>query len=143
MFKKIFTKDNIIAFFVIVFIIVLGTSIGLSSLKKQEQVKERKVSQNPIFSLNFKTEQTGSYFSNFFYGYGTLENKEYYVVYVEESDGGLKLTKYPVEKSKIYPQLDENTAPYVEITSNGYGTIVEIKLYIPENSVQSEYKITE
>lgn len=37
----------------------------------------------------------------------------------------------------------ENETAYAEVSVNGYGIVVGVKMYVPENAIQTEYSFTE
>lgn len=50
----------------------------------------------------------------------------------------IKLVKFEAEKTVIYETLTSNNA-YAEISTNGWGYTTEIKLYVPQDTIQTEY----
>jgi hypothetical protein len=85
-------------------------------------------------SVAYNSETTG----NFALGFGSINNKEYYVCYEILSDGGIKLIKLEADKTTIYETLTDNEA-YAEISTNGWGSTTETKLYVPKDTIQTDY----
>ena len=47
----------------------------------------------------------------------------------------------PREKTIIYETLKQDEQAYAEVTSNGWGEITEIKLYVPENTIEKQINL--
>lgn len=97
-----------------------------------------------LASISLDSQLEGEYHggSRFRYGYGYINEQMYYVVYEVLSDGGLYLSKLDAEKTIIYETLPEGETAYVEVKRNGFGRIVENKLYVPDGSICREYDLS-
>lgn len=97
-----------------------------------------KIKTETILSAKLDNETNGS----FILGFGSFKNKEYYVVYKVNEDGGKQLTKYNVEDTTIYDNLSEGEQTYAEVTYNKNGTIIEVKLYLPKETIKENYDLS-
>lgn len=100
-----------------------------------------KVEKTYIVGIKRESETKGKAVSLFYYGFGSLSSTDYYVVYAVQEDGGLLLTKYRCDEVPLYPVLSDDEKPYYEVTYAETGRLMSKKLYIPEDSMQVEYKI--
>lgn len=89
-------------------------------------------------SVNNRSSQAG----NFFLGCGRVGKVDYYVCYEINSDGGIKLIKLDTEKTTIYEKLEDSETAYAEISKKGWGDIVAIKMYLPKNTIKTEYDLS-
>lgn len=105
---------------------------GLSDVKKQGE--EVTVSTVSLRSINYQNVLEGS----FTLGCGKLDGQDYYTCYQVLDDGGLKLIKFKAEQTVIYETLTQGDA-YAEISVDGWGFTKEIKLYVPQDTIQTEY----
>ena len=105
---------------------------GLSDVGKQGN--EVSVSTVDLRSINYQNVLEGS----FTLGCGKLDGQDYYTCYQVLDDGGLKLVKFEAEKTVIYETLTSDNA-YAEISTDGWGYTKEIKLYVPQDTIQTEY----
>lgn len=104
----------------------------LSDVKKQGE--EVTVSTVALRSINYQNVLEGS----FLLGCGKLDGQDYYTCYQVLDDGGLKLIKFKSEQTVIYETLTSGDA-YAEISVDGWGFTKEIKLYVPQDTIQTEY----
>lgn len=104
----------------------------LSDVKKQGE--EVTVSTVSLRSINYQNVLEGS----FTLGCGKLGGQDYYTCYQVLDDGGLKLIKFEAEQTVIYETLTSGDA-YAEISVDGWGFTKEIKLYVPQDTIQTEY----
>lgn len=105
---------------------------GLSDVGKLGD--EVSVSTVDLRSINYQNVLEGS----FTLGCGKLDGQDYYTCYQVLDDGGLKLVKFEAEKTVIYETLTSGNA-YAEISTDGWGYTKEIKLYVPQDTIQTEY----
>lgn len=105
---------------------------GLSDVGKLDD--EVSVSTVDLRSINYQNVLEGS----FTLGCGKLDGQDYYTCYQVLDDGGLKLVKFEAEKTVIYETLTSGNA-YAEISTDGWGYTKEIKLYVPQDTIQTEY----
>lgn len=105
---------------------------GLSDVGKLGD--EVSVSTVDLRSINYQNVLEGS----FTLGCGKLDGQDYYTCYQVLDDGGLKLVKFDAEKTVIYETLTSGNA-YAEISTDGWGYTKEIKLYVPQDTIQTEY----
>ena len=80
-------------------------------------------------------------FRGFIVGKGSISQNEYYVAYQILEDGGKQLVKLDADKTIIYDNLDNETAPYVEYGKNKFGDIIAIKLSVPQETIVQEYNL--
>jgi hypothetical protein len=85
-------------------------------------------------SINYQNVSEGV----FILGSGKLDGQDYYTCYQVLDDGGLKLIKFEGEKTVIYETLTSGDA-YAEMSIDGWGDTKEVKLYVPQNTIQKEY----
>ena len=124
------------------FALILFFSIILLNIAKNdfiEPAQEISTETVPLRAINLGNQASGS----FVFGCGSLGNENYYVCYEVLEDGGLKLTKYKTSVTIIYETLKENETAYAEVSINGHGKVVGVKMYVPENAIQTEYSFTE
>lgn len=105
---------------------------GLSDVGKLGD--EVSVSTVDLRSINYQNVLEGS----FTLGCGKLDGQDYYTCYQVLDDGGLKFVKFEAEKTVIYETLTSGNA-YAEISTDGWGYTKEIKLYVPQDTIQTEY----
>lgn len=89
-------------------------------------------------SVDLQTQLNGS----FTYGRGSIQEKEYYVVYEVQEDGGLVLEKYSATDTVLYPILDKGSRPYVEKDLTKYDRVIQYRMYIPKNSIEKKYDLS-
>lgn len=46
-----------------------------------------------------------------------------------------------VHKTKIYDTLDEGSSAYAEVDTNGLGLILEVRLFVPQNTITKEINL--
>jgi hypothetical protein len=127
----------IISIFVIAFFVAVIELIT-SSVEESEKLENYETVETVyIQSINFETDISG--YKRFLIGSGKIQEKNYYYVYLLQSDGGIKLTKYNADNTVIYQTVKENERSYAEITRDRLDKITEVKLYVPENSIIENY----
>lgn len=78
----------------------------------------------------------------FVMGSGNIETKEVYTAYQIMNDGGKKYYTMDRDITTIYENLDTNATAYAEIYRKGIiNTIVQIKLYVPQNTIIQEINV--
>lgn len=92
------------------------------------------VSTVNLRSINYQNVSEGA----FILGCGKLDGRDYYTCYQVLDDDGLKLIKFDAEITVIYETLTSSDA-YAEISVDGWGFTKEVKLYVPQNTIQKEY----
>lgn len=139
-------KEKILLYGGLLIAIIMLANIVYTSIIKpiediatshQSQIAEVIITTNEIQSVVINESIKGT----FVLGIGTVSDRRYYVAYEVQEDGGLRLVQLDAEITTIYQTLTENETPYVEYYSNGYNTIKEIKLYVPENTIQQNYDL--
>ena len=122
-------------------LLVVCVTISVSLLKRDvfDPAKEISTETVQLRTINLDNQTSGP----FVFGCGSLKNNSYYACYEVLEDGGLKLAQYPTSVTIIYETLKENETAYAEVSVNGLGKVVGVKMYIPENSIQTEYSFTE
>ena len=58
-----------------------------------------------------------------------------YCCYRKLDDGGLQYYEFEVDKTTVYETLQSGSQAYVEVVTNGYGNIIEYKLYVPKDTI--------
>ncbi|BAL01872.1 hypothetical protein OBV_p-00170 (plasmid) [Oscillibacter valericigenes Sjm18-20] len=91
-----------------------------------------------IKSISYQTETSGS----FALGFGSIDNAEYYVCYEVLEDGGVKLLKLDASKTTIYETLEKDESAYVNMEVNKLGETKNINLYVPKDTIQTQYDLT-
>ena len=78
----------------------------------------------------------------FVMGSGNVETKEVYTAYQIMNDGGKKYYTMDRDITTIYENLDTNATAYTEIYRKGIiNAIVQIKLYVPQNTIIQEINV--
>ena len=68
--------------------------------------------------------------------------EQYYTVFKVLEDNSKKLFITPADITKIYDTLGlDIESPYMEVDTNGFGTVVEVRLYIPKDSIKENYDV--
>ncbi len=62
------------------------------------------------------------------------ENK-HYSFFCDSEDVGMKFFAFDAEKTLIYDSLPEGEKPYAELVEDKEGTLVQVRMYIPEGSL--------
>jgi hypothetical protein len=91
-----------------------------------------------IISITYKEQTQGS----FVLGYGHIDQEEYYVCYQKQTDNGVSLLKLPTKNTVLYPVLSQTEQPYAILTYNNINYLVSAKIYIPENTIHTEYNLS-
>lgn len=123
-----------------IFIAVQDLGNGLEEIAEKE--REIHTETFPLQSINTTTRTSGSSFHYFTYGVGQLNEKDYYVAYRIFEDGGKELYKMNAANTRIYETLDVDAQAYVEVDTNGYGTIMAYRLYVPQGSIEQKYDLS-
>ena len=89
--------------------------------------------ERKIASVYNDKEISGS----FLLGSGYINEREYYFAFVKREDGGLIRANFPANVTIIYEGYQE---PYaiIEYYANTY---LNVKLYVPSNTIIKEFKI--
>jgi len=78
----------------------------------------------------------------FVMGSGNIKTKEVYTAYQIMNDGGKKYYTMDRDITTIYENLDTNATAYAEIYRKGlFNVIVQIKLYVPQDTIIQEINI--
>lgn len=102
-----------------------------------QQAREENVETCALQGIAYQEQSTGS----FALGFGSIKNKSYYVCYQILDDGGLNLLRLPADKTVRYEILDADDEAYAEISKNGLGEYMSIKLYVPKDTAQVDYDL--
>jgi hypothetical protein len=79
---------------------------------------------------------------SFVLGTGMLNGESYYIAYEIQSDGGKILKKYDADSVIVYDTLEHGDTPYLKKSISGFlGTNVEIKLYVPKDTIDKNLDI--
>ncbi|MDR0920522.1 MAG: hypothetical protein LBM93_14950 [Oscillospiraceae bacterium] len=90
-------------------------------------IKTPKISNSESDIISFSTENTA---------FTIGKDSKYFLVYSEsDSEGGINLQKYDIEKTTIFKTLSENDTPYSKVKTNKKTGIVKAELFVPENTI--------
>ncbi len=92
---------------------------------------ERNIEKVELYSI----ENTDTISGSFFLGSGKINETKYYCCYRKLDDGGLQYYEFEVDKTTVYETLQSGSQAYVEVVTNGYGSIIEYKLYVPKDTI--------
>lgn len=118
----------ILMLLVSVWIICYGKEVFTST---QRLDNERNIEKVELYSI----ENTNTISGSFFLGRGTINETKYYCCYRKLDDGGLQYYEFEVDKTTVYETLQSGSQAYVEVVTNGYGSIIEYKLYVPKDTI--------
>lgn len=133
---KIGKIDKIVGVICYVGILLACFGVIYTSLFSENKFDKDKVSVSTVNlrSINYQNVSEGA----FILGCGKLDGRDYYTCYQVLDDDGLKLIKFDAEITVIYETLTSSDA-YAEISVDGWGFTKEVKLYVPQNTIQKEY----
>lgn len=106
---------------------------GMQDIQRLEN--ERNIEKIELYSI----ENTDTISGSFFLGSGTINETKYYCCYRKLDDGGLQYYEFEVDKTTVYETLQSGSQAYVEVVTNGYGSIIECKLYVPKDTIVGEW----
>lgn len=118
----------ILMLLVSVWIIYYGKEVFTST---QRLDNERNIEKVELYSI----ENTDTISGSFFLGSGKINETKYYCCYRKLDDGGLQYYEFEVDKTTVYETLQSGSQAYVEVVTNGYGSIIEYKLYVPKDTI--------
>lgn len=118
----------ILMLLVSVWIIYYGKEVFTST---QRLDNERNIEKVELYSI----ENTDTISGSFFLGSGKINETKYYCCYRKLDDGGLQYYEFEVDKTTVYETLQSGSQAYVEVVTNGYGNIIEYKLYVPKDTI--------
>ena len=78
-----------------------------------------------------------TYEGSFVLGTGTVKEKEYITAYQLTEDGGKRYYKMDKSLTTVYETLKGDEQAYAIISKNG-SSVTDIKLYVPENTINRE-----
>lgn len=134
--------------FVVLFTILIKTGIDDTKTFKEEmeriELEEQRIETRVVqlYSINLNNQTEGEMKGKFILGSGSVkektEEKYYYVAYQILDNGGKILFKMPADVTIIFDILESDASAYAEVDENALG-IQEVRLFIPENTIQQEY----
>lgn len=127
---------GIIICIVLVGILASGVKGSYNILKDAENNTSTEII--PLAAIETKSDIAG----RFYLGHANIEETPYYYCYRVNKDSSKELYKMPMDKTKIYETLSPDKQAYAEETRNDLGTITDIKLYVPVNTIQEEYNLS-
>ena len=141
--KKISDKIWMIIFYVLLFltviVVVAGGIYAFSNFRSGISDVKSKTDELTVETVQLRSVAYHNSLSGCFsLGFGTLNGHDYYVCYEVLEDDGIKLLKLDADKTVIYDTITDGEA-YAEIESNGWGIVQSIKLYVPTDTIQTEY----
>lgn len=93
-----------------------------------------------VRSLGVKDEKSAKAITVFSIGYGEYREKRYYVVCVEQDDGGYKIKKLEMNSVKLYFDVRDTDGAFVQYVVNGKGSLVgDYELHVPKDTVQERF----
>lgn len=113
----------------IIYSCVCPMIIGIQNI--QRLGNERNIEKIELYSI----ENTDTISGSFFLGSGKINETKYYCCYRKLDDGGLQYYEFEVDKTTVYETLQSGSQAYVEVVTNGYGNIIEYKLYVPKDTI--------
>jgi len=108
------------------------TGINANSTYNYTTNQHDRIEVYPLHSLSTSKDLSGS----FVIGIGNVGTDFYYYVYVEQPDGSIKFQSL---KAKYVSVFQTNDTPRLECGINGY----DCNMYIPENTIKQEYKVSQ
>ncbi|MCI8364935.1 MAG: hypothetical protein HFG34_08305 [Eubacterium sp.] len=100
-------------------------------------IKQQKTECFNLISINFSEDLKG----DFVLGTGSIKQNKYFIAYKENEDGSKKYYKMSVDQTKIYDTLEEGSTAYAEVDKNGLGITLEIRLFVPCNTITEEINL--
>ena len=91
-----------------------------------------------LYSVDMSSELT----EDFVLGNGSDGETYYYVAYETTNDNQFELCKMPKEITTIYRNLDNGESAYAMIYLSGFDDIKKVDLYVPQNTILSEYDLS-
>lgn len=119
--------------FFMAFCLLIKASMGF--IQAAELMKEVTTYTVQLKSITYQNKMDGF----FVLGTGKIAETDYYTCYEVLEDGGIQLINLEAKKTVIYSTLEDNEEAYAEMDIDGYGDTSQIRLYVPKNTIQSEY----
>lgn len=107
-----------------------------------------------VFAFNFLSVNENSTYNlqsvvldnnlegTFILGTGMLNGESYYITYEIQSDGGKILRKYDSSSVIVYDTLEHGDTAYLNKSISGFlGTNIEVKLYVPKDTINKSLDI--
>lgn len=116
-------------------VFIVSCIVGISKFGKI--TAERTTERFNLISITLSEDVEG----NFVLGTGSISQDKYFVAYKENKDGSKEYYKMSVHKTKIYDTLDEGSSAYAEVDTNGLGLILEVRLFVPQNTITKEINL--
>ena len=139
--KKKEDLSEIIFKLIVGFVLILGVVamiyFFISVGKDVDELKSAETIQTfTVKGVAVDNQASGS----FALGFGSVGNKDYFVCYIENEDGGLQLKRFSANDTTIYQTLESDEEAYMEITTKLSGT--KNKIYVPKDTIQVEYNLS-
>lgn len=124
--------ENIILIILMLLVFVCTICYGKEVFTSTQRLdNERNIEKVELYSI----ENTDTISGSFFLGSGEINETKYYCCYRKLDDGGLQYYEFEVDKTTVYETLQSGSQAYVEVVTNGYGNIIEYKLYVPKDTI--------
>ena len=124
--------ENIILIILMLLVLVWTICYGKEVFTSTQRLdNERNIEKVELYSI----ENTDTISGSFFLGRGKINETKYYCCYRKLDDGGLQYYEFEVDKTTVYETLQSGSQAYVEVVTNGYGSIIEYKLYVPKDTI--------
>lgn len=124
--------ENIILIILMLLVLVCTICYGKEVFTSTQRLdNERNIEKVELYSI----ENTDTISGSFFLGSGEINETKYYCCYRKLDDGGLQYYEFEVDKTTVYETLQSGSQAYVEVVTNGYGSIIEYKLYVPKDTI--------
>ena len=141
--KKLSDKIWLIIYYVMLSLAIIAVVVSgiyaFSNFRSEISDVKSKTDELTVETVNLRSvAYQNSLSGRFNLGFGTLNGHDYYVCYEVLDDNGIKLLKLDANKTVIYDTITDGEA-YAEIESNGWGIVQSIKLYVPTDTIQTEY----
>lgn len=121
-------------------LVSLGTIIALIIAgfgQIDKELSKEYTEEVKLYSISTDKEYEGS----FVLGSGSIDSQEYITAYQVTEDGGKKYFKMNRDKVTIYDTLNNDEQAYAVIKKASLG-IEEIKLYVPNNTIEKEINLS-
>jgi hypothetical protein len=90
-----------------------------------------------MVSLFNNSEKRGS----FIIGTGSIEEEEYFYIFVKEHDGALSRMNFPANRVKIYEGYETARVKYKTGGHEPYIYYRDVRMYVPKNTVVRQLKV--
>ena len=121
-------------------LVICGIGLMSGSLSKKYSKMDTEINSALNTEETVQLYSIGSdktYEGSFVLGTGTVKEKEYITAYQLTEDGGKRYYKMDKSLTTVYETLKGDEQAYAIISKNG-SSVTDIKLYVPENTINRE-----